>query len=42
MRVPGCNWFCRNWEASFVDKIDAVREKELGLLRQSTIYRAGF
>ena len=30
------------WEASFVDKIDVVRENELGLLRQSTVYRAAF
>ena len=31
-----------NWEASFVEKINVVREKELGLLRKSTVYRAAF
>ena len=30
------------WESSFVDKITVVREQELGLLRQSTVYRAMF
>ena len=30
------------WEASFVDKINVVRERELGLLRKSTVYRAAF
>ena len=30
------------WEASFVEKINVVRENELSLLRQSTVYRAAF